>query len=198
MRSGKVVCISGTSSVGKSSTSSLLKEKLGDSWLHFKVDSYLQMFGAKYNNIFNNNNAYQEANYDLISQKNEIYYVEKNADYGFDVKYGEVSVLLYNTIPSSIKVLADSGFNVIVDAFVENENHIELMNNLMPNYKMHFVYLYADNTALLYREKDRKNRLKGTAVNWLKSFNPSIYDLQINTTHLSPNDVSDKIISILD
>ena len=71
-----IIIICGTSSSGKSSVCDILKNKLGDSWLHFSTDGYLSMLGNKFHGLHPDNK-------DVIVP-NDVCYAKKYEDGTFE------------------------------------------------------------------------------------------------------------------
>src|SRR5277367_2538928 len=105
-----IVIINGTSSAGKSSVASILHKKLGDGWLFFSTDSYLSMLGDKFLGLHPDNPQ--------VTIPNDICYATKHDDGSFEIISGKFCSKLYQTIPSALEIMANQGFNIIVDAFI--------------------------------------------------------------------------------
>lgn len=193
----KILSICGTSSCGKSSSVTLLHKKLPSNWLIFNTDNYLKMLGYDYEKIFCNKNINEDLiNDDSYFVKNDRYYLEKNGD-DILIKYGKKSIALFDSIPKSVEVLIKDGFDVILEAFVETKEHIDILRKKFDGVAdLYFVYMFSDEETLEKREKKRCNRVFGTSKRWLKDFNCRDFcDLAIDTSRLSPKEVSDIILT---
>ncbi len=105
-----ILFICGTSSAGKSSVCHALKQNLGDDWLYFGTDGYLAMLGDKFTNLHPDNPD--------VCNKNEIAYANKHDDGSYEIVVGPLCSKLFSTIPGVLRILAKSGFNVVVDSLI--------------------------------------------------------------------------------
>lgn len=185
-----IIVVSGTSSSGKSSVCAALKNKLGDHWLYFSTDSYLSMLGNKFLGLHPDNQT--------VTYPNKICYAKKYNDGTFEIVPGELCSKLYLTIPDVLKLLSQNGFDIIVDSFITIKSEFDLYHNTLEKFDPQFFYLYASENIILEREKTRGNRLKGSAIHWLRKFDfQESCTLMIDTEKLSPNQVCDIILKHL-
>ncbi|MEO8400491.1 MAG: AAA family ATPase [Gammaproteobacteria bacterium] len=185
-----IIIICGTSSSGKSSVCEELKKKLGDSWLIFSTDGYLSMLGNKFLELHPENNK--------VTIPNDVCYAKKYNDGTFEIIPGELCSKLYLTIPSVLKLLSQQGFNIILDSFITTKDEFNSYKDLMKEFDPHFFYLYASENVIADREEKRGNRLKGSAIHWLKKFNFQVEcDLLIDTEKLSKHQIGDLVLSKL-
>lgn len=185
-----IIIICGTSSSGKSSACEALKSKLGDSWLLFSTDGYLSMLGKKFLNLHPDNKE--------VTIPNNICYAKKYSDDTFEIIPGELCSKLYLTIPNVLKLLSQQGFNIILDSFITTQDEFELYQNTLKEFDPHFFYLEASEKTISEREDRRGDRLKGSAIHWLRKFNfQTKCDLVINTEAVEINQMSGLILSHL-
>ncbi len=185
-----IIVICGTSSSGKSSVCEGLKNMLGDSWVLFSTDGYLSMLGNKFLELQPDNKN--------VTIPNDICYAEKHDDGTYEIVPGELCSKLYLTIPSVLKLLAQQGFNIILDSFITIQNEFESYKNVLKEFDPHFFYLHASSNVIASREEKRGNRLKGSAIHWLKKFDfQKECDLAIDTEKLSIKQICDLILSHL-
>jgi chloramphenicol 3-O-phosphotransferase len=82
--------------------------------------------------------------------------------------------------------LANKGFNIIVDSFITLKEDFKNYKNAFENFSPIFIYLHASEKIISQREKERGDRLKGSAIHWLKKFDfQSDCDFIINTDDTS-------------
>lgn len=157
-----IIIICGTSSSGKSSVCEALKDRLGDSWLFFSTDGYLSMLGKKFLELHPDNKD--------VTIPNAICYAKKYGDGTFEIIPGELCSKLYLTIPTVLKMLSEQGFNIILDSFITIKDEFDSYRNMLKEFDLHFFYLHASPDVIAEREEKRGDRLKGSAIHWLKKF----------------------------
>ncbi len=182
-----IIIVSGTSSSGKSSVCEALKNQLGDSWLLFSTDGYLSMLGNKFLELHPGNKN--------VTMPNDICYAARHDDGTFEIIPGELCSKLYLTIPNVLKLLSQQGFNIILDSFITIKDEFELYKNELSQFDPHFFYLHASPKIIAEREAKRGNRLKGSAIHWLKKFDfQSECDLVVDTEKMSIDQISNLIL----
>lgn len=185
-----IIIICGTSSSGKSSVCDDLKDKLGDSWLLFSTDGYLSMLGKKFHGLHPDNKD--------VTIPNEVCYAKKHEDGTFEIIPGALCSKLYLTIPNVLKLLSQQGFNIILDSFISRKEEFDSYKDSLKEFNPFFFYLNASPKIIAEREERRGNRLKGSAINWLKQFNfQSECDLVIDTEKYSVDQIVDLILNHL-
>ena len=185
-----IIIVCGTSSSGKSSICEALKNKLGDSWLLFSTDGYLSMLGNKFLELHPDNKN--------VTMPNDVCYSKRHADGTFEIIPGELCSRLYLTIPNILQLLSQQGFNIILDSFITIKNEFKSYKDMLNKFDPHFFYLHASPKIIAEREDKRGNRLKGSAIHWLKKFDfQSKCDLVIDTENLTINQTCDLILEQL-
>jgi len=182
-----IIIINGTSSSGKSTISAKLQSQLGDGWLYFSMDGYLSMLGSKFGGLHPDN---QE-----VCTPNDICYAKKHSNGTYEIITGDLCSKLYTTIPDVLALIAEKGFHIIVDSFIATMDEFISYKEKLDNYGLLFVYLYASEKIISQREEERGDRLKGSALHWLKTFEcQSVCDLSFNTEEADINKISEDIM----
>jgi chloramphenicol 3-O-phosphotransferase len=182
-----IILICGTSSSGKSSVCQELHKRLCDGWINFSTDSYLGMLGDKFNNLHPNNPT--------VCVPNDICYAKQHSNDSYEIVPGKLCSKLYSTIPYVLELMAKSGFNIIVDSFITTTDEFKLYKDILDKYNARFVYLYASEATIIEREAARGDRLKGSAIHWLKQFNfQDGCDLVIDTEKTNLEEICDYIL----
>ncbi len=158
-----MLIITGTSSSGKSSVCTQLHQKLGAGWLNFSTDGYLGMLGEPFWNLTPDNKE--------VTTPNDVAYAKQHPDGSYEIIPGKYCSRLYNTIADALVLLGQGGFHVIVDAFITTEAERAAYQEKLAPYHPVFIYLYAEANIIAAREEARGDRLKGSALHWLKQFN---------------------------
>jgi chloramphenicol 3-O-phosphotransferase len=182
-----IIVLIGTSSSGKSSVAHSLQQSLGDGWLQFSADTYLGMLGDKFLGLHPDNPE--------VTIPNDICYAKKHDDGTYEIIPGKLCSKLYITIPDVLETIAKQGFNIIVDSLIDSEEVLEIYRNKCTPFDALFVYLDIDENTMEQRERNRGNRLNGSAKHWLKSITcRNSADLIIDTTDMSVAEVSAVIL----
>jgi chloramphenicol 3-O-phosphotransferase len=185
-----IILICGTSSSGKSSVCQELHKRLGDNWLNFSTDGYLGMLGDKFINLHPDN---PEA-----CVPDDICYAEKYSNGTYKIMPGKLCSKLYSTIPKFLDLLAKQRFNIIVDSFISTMDDLINYKNVLSKYNLKFVYLSVSEATIIKREDARKDRLKGSAIHWLKQFDfQGDCDLIIETEKMNVDNICDYILNEL-
>lgn len=183
-----IIIICGTSSSGKSSVCQGLHKKLGDGWLNFSTDGYLGMLGNKFHDLHPSNPD--------VCVPNDVCYAKKYQDGTYQIMPGKLCSKLYSTIPEILELLAKQGFNIIVDSFITTQEDLSIYKSNLSKYDLRLIYLSASEETITKREEARGDRLKGSAIHWLKQFNfQDSCDLVIDT---EKKDLDQICIDILD
>jgi len=173
-----IIILNGTSSSGKSTIAQALQHQLSDGWLYFSMDGYLSMLGPKFWGLSPDNPE--------VCLPNEICYAKKHNDETYEIITGKLCSELYATIPDVLKLMANRGFNIIVDTFIATNEEFVSYKEKLEKYNPLFVYLHAPEHIIYDREKARGDRLRGSANHWLKAFEcVDEFELKINTEEIS-------------
>lgn len=183
-----IIIINGTSSSGKSTLSAKLQNRLGDGWLFFSTDGYLGMLGSKFDGLHPDNKE--------VCEPNDICYAKAHDDGTYEIVPGALCSKLYVTIPAALQLLAMQGFNIIVDSFITTMDDFLFYREKLEKHGLLFIYLYAPELVISAREEARGDRLKGSALHWLKSFEcEPACDLKFDTSELNINEITNTIVN---
>ncbi|KTD42146.1 phosphotransferase-like protein [Legionella parisiensis] len=184
-----IIIVCGTSSSGKSTLCQELQNQLDNGWINFSTDGYLGMLGDQFGGLHPNNPQ--------VCVPNDICYAQKYTDGTYEIIPGVLCSKLYLTIPSVLKLIADQGFNIIVDSFITTMDEFKSYKETLEKYGVLFVYLYASETSINQREEARGDRLKGSALHWLKRFDFQDHcDLRINTEEMNIQQICTEILRL--
>ncbi|HHF7364931.1 TPA: AAA family ATPase [Legionella bozemanae] len=184
-----IIIVCGTSSSGKSTLCQELRNLLDNGWLNFSTDGYLGMLGDQFGGLHPDNPK--------VCIPNDICYAQKYPDGTYEIIPGALCSKLYLTIPSVLKLIAEQGFNIIVDSFITTMDEFKSYKETLEQYGVLFVYLYASANVINQREEARGDRLKGSALHWLKRFDFQDHcDLCVNTEEMSIQQICDEILRL--
>lgn len=185
-----LIIINGTSSTGKSTVCRTLQQCLGEGWLNFSTDGYLSMLGDRFSELHPDNPN--------VCTPNDVCYAKRYDDDTYQIVAGPLCSQLYSTIPDVLARLATQGFHLIVDAFIPTRGDLNHYKTVLAQWGTFFVYLSATEETIAAREEARGNRLKGSAIHWLRTFDcQPVSDLVIDTTSLSVENIGDLILNAI-
>ena len=128
---------------------------------------------------------------------NDICYAKKHSDETYEIVPGSICSKLYTTIPDSLALIVKKGFHIIVDSFIATKDDFISYKEPLEEYGLLWVYLYASEKIITQREADRGDRLKGSALHWLKTFEcQSVCDLVFNTGEADSGTISEDIANV--
>ncbi|WP_392537731.1 AAA family ATPase [Legionella sp. 227] len=186
-----IIIVCGTSSSGKSTLCHELQSRLGDGWLSFSTDGYLGMLGDKFAGLHPDNPQ--------VCIPNDICYAHQYADGTYEIMPGALCSKLYLTIPNVLKLLAEQGFSIIVDSFITTIDEFKSYKETLEKYGVLFVYLDASEATIAQREAARGDRLKGSALHWLKRFNFQEHcNVCINTEKMDIQQIVNEVFQVLE
>jgi len=157
-----IIFICGTSSSGKSTICQHLQATMPDGWLNFSTDGFLAMLGNKFVGLHPDNPA--------VCDPNDVCYAKKHRDGTYEIVIGKLCSKLNATIPSVLEMLAKNGFSIIVDSLITTKKELHNFRSALSHYAPLFVYLSVSQKAISERERSRKDRLEGSAIHLLRSF----------------------------
>ncbi|WDH80504.1 chloramphenicol phosphotransferase CPT family protein [Paenibacillus urinalis] len=177
MKRGLIVYLNGTSSSGKTSLSTELINQKEIPFYHLSIDEFFSNYNDFVNNKFPDEPP-RGIDHQVVSQI---------------VDHSIFSVYL-----STIKLLSELGFNVIVDTVIPNDKSFNDFYDVLIDHPILFIGVRCSKEELTRREQGRGDRAIGLAhsqFDYTYSYNE--YDLEVNTEELSPVECTDKILSFI-
>jgi len=170
MNKGKIICLNGVSSSGKTTLAKTLQEKLNEPYYLMNEDTFTFMLPEKFNGFIND------------TAENEPIWEESLANY-------------YHVI----KLYSDRGCNVVVDTVLDDKEWLDIMVELLHDSPVLFVHVTCPKEELARRELARGDREIGMAVEQLNYLCPKdkIYDITVDTHAYTTDECARKIISHL-
>ena len=187
----------GTPSSGKTSIAKALQKHLDQPYVYAPTDAFVAMLPSSYLPSFP-----QEGE---LKHKEGIYFVSgtsgsKQCTY---VKLGPVAQKLTKGIIAAIAGIAGAGLNVIVEGVIWEKSILQEAARGWKNFRVFFIHINPSLEEIERRENQRKDwfeggeRVKGQvcgAYNAIQAFG-NIYDLEIDTTHMTPDQGAKHIIA---
>jgi len=171
MNKGKIICLNGVSSSGKSTLARSLQESLKEPYYWMSEDTFTFILPDKFN-IFKNDTIENE-------------------------KIWDQAIINYY---HAIKMYSDRGYNVIVDGVLDDEEWVDVFVGILHENPVLFVHVTCPEEELIRRELSRGDREIGLAVEQLAYLSPKeqIYDITVDTHVNTTEECADKIIALLD
>lgn len=123
---------------------------------------------------------------ELINQKEILFYHLSIDDSIISVYY------------STIKLLSEMGFNVIVDTVIDNDKRFNEFLDQFFDQPTLFIGVICSKEELIRREQTRGDRKIGLAASqFSKVYCFDEYDLEVNTEEMNPIECAEKILSFI-
>ena len=171
MSKGKIICLNGVSSSGKSTLVKSLQENLREPYYWMSEDTFVFMLPDKFNAFKND------------TEENERILEEALFNY-------------YHTV----KLYSDRGSNIIIDTVLDDDEWVHYLIEVLQNNPVLFVHVTCPKEELVKRELARGDREIGLAVEQLEYLSPQeqIYDIVVDTHVNTIDECANKIIAFLD
>ncbi|AIQ67775.1 chloramphenicol phosphotransferase CPT family protein [Paenibacillus graminis] len=177
MKRGLIVFLNGTSSSGKTSISTELINQKEIPFYHLSIDEFFNNYNDFVNNKFPDEPP-RGIDHQVVSQI--------------------IDHSILSVYHSTIKLLSELGFNVIVDTIIANDKYFNDFYDVLIDHPILFVGVLCSKEELTRREQSRGDRAIGLAhsqFDYIYSYDE--YDLEVNTEELSPVECTDKILSYI-
>lgn len=179
-----IIFLNGTSSAGKSTLALELQKVLPPS-LHVGIDHFFVMLPPDY--VFGGSHALEGI------------YLEFEDDQNTTVKTGPVGKQLAYAMHRSIKALHDSQFNLIIDELLFDKDTFKDYLELFHDCTVYFIAVKPPLEVVQQREQMRQDRVPGMAKGLYEAtYADKIYDLEIDTSLLTPQESTKKIIDYIE
>jgi len=177
VKQGLIVFLNGTSSSGKTSISTELINQKEIPFYHLSIDDFFNNYNDFVNNKFPDEPP-RGIDHQVVSQI--------------------VDDSILSVYHSTIKLLSELGFNVIVDTIIANDKYFNDFYDLLVDHPILFVGVRCSKEELTRREQSRGDRLIGLAHSQFdRVYSYNEYDLEVNTEKLSPTECAEKILSFI-
>ena len=171
MRYGTIIILNGTSSSGKTCILHALQDILEEPYLDAGIDKFIWMLPERY---------LDRPLWDDVL--------------GMAVRAGPVGNQLISGMHQAIVVLSRTGINVIVDHVLVDPSWLQECIDLFRDLPVLLVGIRCPLDVLVQREQARKNRTLGQAKAQYDLVHAhAIYDLEVDTSLLSPEECAIRI-----
>jgi len=187
----KMIFLNGPSSAGKTSLVKAIQHLSEEPWLTSGVDVSFAVMPAKY--LPGGQKADEGINF-----------VPRTDEKGFPimkVESGDYGKKVSQSIRKAVKCLADDGHNLILDEVIWNKKDLENYASLLKNHYVYYVKVNCELPMIEERWILRGDRARGLArdqfVKMKKMDKEWKYDLEIDTSSISPFTNAKKILQLL-
>jgi chloramphenicol 3-O phosphotransferase len=180
-----VIVLNGVGSAGKSSTAKALQRIAREPLLHVSMDAFLEMLPAR---MFGHPDGYIfETTTDDDGKPTVV------------IHSGPVLARLMSGMRAAVSAMAEQGNNIVVDDVMFGGDEAEHYRSLLGKFDFHLVGLFAPLEVLEQREKARGDRDLGLARWQYDRVHQGVcYDLEIDTSRLTPAEAAETIRAAFD
>ncbi|USD66977.1 AAA family ATPase [Vibrio sp. SCSIO 43136] len=166
----QVIILNGASSSGKSSIAVELQKLLSVPYMHLGIDHFISMMPANQNVL------------DKINLISEGFYWTTNNEGLPRISSGEYGKQVNAVFHSTVRHLAQSGINLIVDDVMDGSREQALWGEMLTGINHLYVQVQCDVAELEQREAKRSDRMKGSAREQAMRVHSGVqYDFSVNT-----------------
>lgn len=177
LKKGILVYLNGTSSSGKTSISTELINQKEILFYHLSIDDFFNNYNDFINNKFPDEPT-REIDHQVVSQI--------------------LDDSIFSVYHSTIKLLSEMGFNVIVDTVIDNDKRFNEFLDQFFDQPTLFIGVKCSKEELIRREQTRGDRQIGLAASqFSKLYCFDEYDLEVNTEEMNPTECAEKILSFI-
>jgi chloramphenicol 3-O phosphotransferase len=184
---GRVIVLNGTSSAGKSTLLRALQARLDGPWLGVGIDTVVFALPARY--------------LDQPGWSEVFRYVptEPGAAAPFRIESGELGMRLFDGLHRMVGSLADAGLSVIVDHVLLEPAWLPDLAARLEGHDVLFVGVRCPLEVVVERERARRDRTVGqAAAQWEVVHRAGGYDVEVDTSELSPEAAADVIAAAVE
>ncbi len=190
-----VIFLNGGSSSGKTTLSHALQEKLEPPFLHIGIDKIISMMPHKHNdwvNSYESAPTHHKEGFWFESKKNN------NAETEHELKMGPLGKNISLLLVDIVETMLQSGHNLIIDEVVTDHKFFNTWKERLKEYPTLFIGLTCNRNILEQRERERGNRMIGSALQQSKVIHLNKeYDLMIETSDKTTHELAHSIITHL-
>lgn len=169
----QIIYINGASSSGKTTLAHALQEAFSHPFLHIGIDQVIGMMPDKLNN-WEGGHAAQG-----FSWKKSI---DESGNLIHEIQAGPFAQKMVQSLKEIVLTLAKMGHNMIIDDVAFGNAEIDSWRKALQEYKVLWVGIKAPLPLLEEREKQRGNRMHGSArAQHFQVHNDVQYDLEFDT-----------------
>lgn len=170
----QIIYLNGPSSAGKSTLAKKLQEALEPPFLHIGIDKVIGMMPEKINN-WEGYPAPMGFSWKPI--------VDETGYPAHEIEMGPFAKKIVKTFKEIVLTLMKMGHFVIIDDVALGKAEVDLWREALKEYQVLFVGIHAPLEVLEVREKERGNRMHGSArAQCFQVHKEVLYDLEFDTS----------------
>ncbi len=185
----QIIYLNGPSSSGKTTLAKALQQACAQSFLHVGIDKIIDWMPEKVNNW---TGGTSHLGYSWKEDKDHL---------GFpiqELQVGPFAKKIQKTFQEVILTLAREGHYVIIDDVSFGKDQVDSWRELLKEFSVLWVGIKSPLPVLEQREKERRNRIIGSARGQFYKVHTDIsYDLEIDTHHNAINEAVSRIQSLV-
>lgn len=180
-----VIILNGASSSGKSSIAKQLQSCLSENYLHLGIDTFITMMPQRCNTL---------SEPDEVSDGFYWKTQNTNGESVLRIQRGNYGKKVNQAYHSTVKHLVNLGLRVIVDDVMDGVTEQQEWLDVLGESSCLFVGVTCDESELIRREKARKIRINGSAMEQTnRVHNAVLYGLTVSTSVMSSNKCAQQI-----
>ena len=184
---GRIILLNGTSSSGKTTLARALQDRLPDPWIEIGIDRFVFALPRRYRE----QPAWSEV----------FRYVPEDRPEGaaFEIETGPLGQRLVSGMHRTAAALAAIGLDVIVDHVLLERAWLDDCRRVWASYAMLTVGVRCPLDVVVQRERTRRDRTLGqAAAQFAVVHRWGGYDLEVDTSVLSPDEAAGRIANAVD
>lgn len=184
----KVIILNGSSSAGKTSITAEFKELAKECYYHLRMDTVHSMLPRRYL-------VYRD-HYDINPKYPKLSEEGKKGLYfntNMTCQYGEYGKNICNDMIDIIQLLASNERNLIVDYVLFGLEDIKVISQKLQNFDTYMIRVHCEPEELRRREKQRDDRLAGSAEATQKLIDTKYNDFVLNSTSKTPIELAQEL-----
>lgn len=188
---GHMIFLNGTSSAGKTTLAHALQERLSKPYLHVALDQFRDGLPDKFRGLNAPADTAGSSGLNVVPQR------DCRGNYTL-IKFGESGLTMLRGMRRAMLALVQAGNNIIVDDIILEADFLDDYLTLFEGLPVTFVGVRCPLDVIDKREKARPGRFPGTAFGHHEVCHAhGDYDVEVDTSQLSPGECADKVISVL-
>ncbi len=183
---GRVILLNGTSSSGKSTLVKALQARLEGPWLGVGIDTVVFALPGAY------------LNQPLWGEVFRYVPAEPGSSAPYRMETGELGVRLIHGLHGMVAALVDEGHDVIVDHVLVEADWLPDLGERLGDAELTVVGVRCPLEVVTERERARKDRTVGQAAALYDVIHRGAYDVEVDTSVLSPDEAADVIAAVVE
>lgn len=181
----QIIYLNGPSSSGKTTLAKALQQAFEEPFLHVGIDKIIAWMPEKTNNW---NGGEASLGYSWKER------LDQSGNLIQELQIGPYAAKMGKTFQEVVLTLAKMGHHVIIDDVSFGKEQFDEWQKTLKDFRVLWVGVNAPLTVLEQREKDRKDRILGSARGQFQKVHADvIYDLEVDTHQATLNEVVERI-----